>query len=274
VTLADNQKNAIEKLEHFKKLLQAWEDEDDNVPNIRSEINKNIPVIRELVKQANTFKTVTFSPPPITGGLLLRNRDLFNHIFEVPYGGTSIIPMLIDSIDEAIGVIEADSNFLNRPKDVNQNIAKKYESKEIFIVHGQDEKLKQAVEDFIKTLKLKPIILHKQENGGRTIIEKFEVASDVNFAIILMTPDDIGYPKEDENNKKGRARQNVVFEFGYFVGKLGRENIAVIVEGNIELPTDISGVVYINIDDHDWKISLAKEIRAAGFYIDLNNLIS
>jgi predicted nucleotide-binding protein len=121
---------------------------------------------------------------------------------------------------------------------------------------------------------LTPIILHEQTNEGKTIIEKFEDYADVNFAIVLMTPDDLCCLVDNENVKSYRARQNVIFELGYFIGKLGRKNVAAIVKGEVDIPTDISGVVYIGMDNQDaWKMLLAKEIKAAGFNIDLNRLL-
>ena len=119
-----------------------------------------------------------------------------------------------------------------------------------------------------------PVILHEQANQGKTIIEKFEDYSDVDFAVVLMTPDDIGYLANEESFAKYRARQNVVFELGYFIGKLGRTHVAAIVKGDIEIPTDISGVLYIGVDNNDaWKMMLAKEIKGVGYNIDLNKLI-
>ena len=97
--------------------------------------------------------------------------------------------------------------------------------------------------------------------------------SDVDFAVVLMTPDDIGYLANEESFAKYRARQNVVFELGYFIGKLGRTHVVAIVKGDIEIPTDISGVLYIGVDNNDaWKMMLAKEIKGVGYNIDLNKL--
>ena len=185
----------------------------------------------------------------------MQNIDPFTCIFEPPYGA-SVVPLLSDCIDEAIGVIESDENFFEKLKKEENN------------------ELKETTARLLEKLGLTPIILHEQLNQGKTIIEKFEDYSDVDFAIVLMTPDDIGYFANESDSPKHRARQNVVFELGYFIGKLGRTHVAAIVKGNIEVPTDISGVLYIGVDNNDaWKIMLAKEIKGVGYNIDLNNLI-
>ncbi|THV56270.1 nucleotide-binding protein [Chryseobacterium candidae] len=144
---------------------------------------------------------------------------------------------------------------------------------EIFIVHGHDNHLKVEVARTLEKLKLEPIILHEQSNNGKTIIEKFEKFSDVSFAVILLTADDLGNSKNNIDKPNKRARQNVIFELGYFIGKLGRENVMTLKEEGVEVPNDISGVVYTPYDQQgNWKIELAKELKSTGFDIDINNL--
>jgi predicted nucleotide-binding protein len=268
----DKKRSALETLDSFKCLLQKWDDTPTS--NIRGEINRKIHPVKQLIKKAGVSKSFTISPPPAIGGLIMRNVDPFTCIFDPPYG-LSVVDIIIDSIDEAMGIIESDNSFFDEPQHENkQSFKKATTSNRIFIVHGRNNELKETAARFIEKLGLIPIILHEQTNKGKTIIEKFEDYSDVGFAIVLMTPDDIGYLLEDENNKKQRARQNVVFELGYFIGKLGRTKVAAIVKGNIEVPTDINGVVYIGVDNGEtWKILLAKEIKGAGFDIDLNKLL-
>lgn len=145
----------------------------------------------------------------------------------------------------------------------------------VFLVHGQDEGLKQAVARFLEKIGIKPVILHEQINSGMTIIEKFEdFAKRAGFAVILMTPDDYGYPKDQEDKKKARPRQNVLFELGYFLAKLSRNKILVLTKGELELLSDFSGVVYEPIDNNDgWKLKLAQELKSSGFDIDLNKAL-
>ena len=141
----------------------------------------------------------------------------------------------------------------------------------VFVVHGHDNQAKSEVARVLQKLKLEPIILHEQANQGKTIIEKFEAHSDVGFAVVLLTPDDLG--GTTENDLKKRARQNVVLELGYFIGKLGRGRVCPLYKSEVELPSDLSGVVYVPMDGHDaWQMKLAKELKAAGFTVDLNDL--
>lgn len=149
----------------------------------------------------------------------------------------------------------------------------KSNKKDVFIVHGHNEELKEKVARTIEKLKLRPVILHEQSNEGKTIIEKFEKHSNVNFAVILLTYDDYGNIKSETNHNK-RARQNVILELGYFIAKIGRENVMPLYEQGVELPSDISGVLYTLIDDtENWKFRLVKELKSAGFKVDANDII-
>lgn len=144
----------------------------------------------------------------------------------------------------------------------------------VFIVHGHDGEAKERTARFIEKLGFEAIILHEQASRSMTIIEKIEnYSNDVGFGIVLYTPDDMGNVKgeAEKGELKYRARQNVVFEHGFLIGKIGRENVTPLVEGAIELPNDISGIVYIN--DKDWQLDIAKEMKAAGYNIDFNKLI-
>ena len=143
----------------------------------------------------------------------------------------------------------------------------------VFIVHGHDGEAKEAVARFIEKIGLKAIILHEQASSGNTIIEKIEANSNVGFAIVLYTPCDLGASKEKPDQQKPRARQNVIFEHGYLIGKIGRKNVSALVKGDVETPNDISGVVYIKMDEADsWKYAVGKEMKACGYDIDLNKI--
>lgn len=145
---------------------------------------------------------------------------------------------------------------------------------DIFIVHGRDETVKNEVARFLEKLKLKPIILHEQSNNGDTIIEKIEKYTNVGYGIVLYTPCDVGALLSEKDNLNNRARQNVVFEHGFLIGKLSRKKVCALVKGDIEKPNDLSGVVYINYNsDGGWKLSLAKELKEAGYNINLNSII-
>lgn len=148
------------------------------------------------------------------------------------------------------------------------------EPNRVFIVHGHDESAQNKAARFVEKLGFEAIILHEKASSGRTIIEKIEHYSDVGFAIVLYTPDDVGNVKSEPDNLNVRARQNVVFEHGYLIGKLGRQNVSALVDGKLELPNDISGVVYISLDESSaWQLQLAKEMKQSGYQIDMNKLI-
>ncbi|WP_282155915.1 TIR domain-containing protein [Cytobacillus gottheilii] len=142
----------------------------------------------------------------------------------------------------------------------------------VFIVHGHDNGAKQEVARFIERLGFDAIILHEQVSQGKTIIEKIEENTNVGFAIVLYTPCDEGRVKGNAG-LKDRARQNVVFEHGYLIGKLERKRVSALVKGDIEKPNDLSGVVYIDMDyAGGWKVSLAREMKSVGYDIDMNKI--
>jgi predicted nucleotide-binding protein len=150
----------------------------------------------------------------------------------------------------------------------------KARTRRVFIVHGHDGELKQAVARFLERLGLEPVILHEQPNLGRTLIEKFETSADADYAVILLTPDDIGYPANQEGQAKPRARQNVILELGYFVGRFGRSKVCALHKGDAEIPSDLHGVVYVPVDPADgWKLKLGAELKHSGMDIDLNRLL-
>ncbi|MBL8354025.1 MAG: nucleotide-binding protein [Delftia acidovorans] len=150
----------------------------------------------------------------------------------------------------------------------NQIVARN--KRKVFIVHGRDNEAKQEVARFIEHIGLESIILHEQASAGLTIIEKIErYSNDADFALILYTACDLGRGvHEGKQPPKNRARQNVVFEHGYLMAKLGRENVCALVKGEIETPNDISGVVYVGLDGSGaWKAEIAKELKACGYEI-------
>lgn len=141
----------------------------------------------------------------------------------------------------------------------------------VFVVHGKDETLKDRVSHLLSDLGIQPVILHQLPNSGQTIIEKLEAASiGVSFAIVLLTPDDVGrLASESSESEASRARQNVIFELGYYIGKLGRSRVCALYKPDIDLPTDYDGVVYVPVDEGlEWRVLLLRELESAGFEID------
>lgn len=159
------------------------------------------------------------------------------------------------------------------PKEKKKQIVtEELDLTKVFIVHGHDDLLKNETARFIEKLGLEAIILHEQASSGNTIIEKIEENSNVGFGVILYTPCDVGAKSEKSPDLQPRARQNVVFEHGYLIGKIGRRNVCALVKGNIEKPNDISGVVYVSTEG-EWRLSLAKELRNSGYNVDMNLVI-
>lgn len=194
------------------------------------------------------------------------NFTINNNVFDNLSRQLGFLQALIGKIDSHN--IAEDTNSIITTKGNNSS------SKKIFVVHGHDEQIKESVARFVERLGLEAIILHEKPNGGKTIIEKFEKYSDVSFTIVLLTPDDFGGSKLKPKIVNDRARQNVIFELGFFIGKYSRNRVCALLKDKIEYPSDYSGVIYINIDSSGaWKFKLAKEMKQAGLDIDLNKVI-
>lgn len=141
-----------------------------------------------------------------------------------------------------------------------------------FLVHGHNDALREMSARFMEKLGVEVTILQERPSAGATIIEKLENNALVAFAVVLMTADDVG-AKQGAEKQNARARQNVVMELGYFIGKLGRSRVCVLYEHGVELPSDYYGVVFIPIDSGGaWRFLLAKELKHAGLHVDLNRL--
>jgi predicted nucleotide-binding protein len=146
--------------------------------------------------------------------------------------------------------------------------------RKVFIVHGHDDLMKHSAARFVSKLLLEPVILHELPNGGRTIIEKFLDHSEVGFAIVLLSGDDRGGAvSKSVDTYQPRARQNVIFELGFFIGRLDRSKVVALYKDDVEVPSDYKGVLFVPFDKGGlWEIQVAKEMRAAGLKIDLNRL--
>ncbi len=166
-------------------------------------------------------------------------------------------------------------NLFGLEKEIDTKTEQKTQKndvKSVFIVHGHNEEMKLAVARTTEKLGLDAIILHEQPNQGRTIIEKFtDYGSSASFAIVLLSPDD------ELLSGSLRARQNVILELGFFIGRMGRSNVLVLFKEaeKFEMPSDISGVLYVPFDKHgNWQFQLVKELQAAGHNVDANVLMS
>lgn len=169
--------------------------------------------------------------------------------------------------EDAFGELRVQTSFASSPELSNK----------VFIVHGHDDALKTDVERFVQQIGLAPIVLHRQVDQGKTVIEKFEQHSDVGYALILLTPDELAYTvdqselSDEKRIKEYRARPNVIFEFGYFVGKLGRSRVCCIHKGKVAVPSDLNGLIYKKVQDsiEPQAFSIIRELKAAGYKIQL-----
>ncbi|MEY8118199.1 TIR domain-containing protein [Falsihalocynthiibacter sp. BN13B15] len=193
------------------------------------------------------------------------------------------IQTLADAIDRSLRIIEMFSEVslaptreggLLAPFDTEKDSAEQLQGseKKVFIVLGHDEIALSKTENLLRKLALEPIVLRDRANEGHTIIEKFERNSDVGFAIVLMTSDDVGGLSKD--SVKPRARQNVILELGYFIAKLSRKRVAILKSDGVEAPSDIFGLVYTSLDKAGaWQWTIARELKNAGYTIDLNHVL-
>lgn len=147
-----------------------------------------------------------------------------------------------------------------------------YSKSQVFVVHGHDQALTAQVKALLLQLGLDPIILAEQTNEGKHVMEKLEAHSGVGFAVVLLTPDDVGRAGKEEK-LRARARQNVILELGYFMAKIGRARVAALCAEGVEQPSDYRGIVYIAVDGgRAWAYQLGRELKKAGFDVDLNRI--
>lgn len=220
-------------------------------------------------------------------------REIFIRSFEHPYNtdlvgfdGNGLNYIVSDIVEEYKSTIRDQiayiKGFIERmsiiPCKVKQREPETTKamahSNKVFIVHGHDCNTRNETELLVKQLGFDPVVLFKQPNMGGTIIEKLlRECNKVAFAIVLYTKCDEGKAVE-ETDLKPRARQNVVFEHGLMCGMLGRKNVVALVEEGVEVPGDLSGVVYITLDSaRRWQFDVAREMKASGLVVDLNKLI-
>lgn len=228
-------------------------------------IKESEKTTREYIEEFDRYFEALQSPsctiiaPPCSPEDAIKDEDCFKDITD------SVLEECESQIQEAT----PKSNVItpNKPETP-------MDKSKVFIVHGHDKQARLEVTNFIKSLGLKDIVLSEQASSGNTIIEKLEEYTNVGFGIVLYTPCDLGRSQEENGPLKPRARQNVVFEHGYLMGKIGRKNVCALVKGDIEKPTDIAGVVYIPMDEgNGWKLDVAKEMNKRGYKINLNKLL-
>lgn len=137
----------------------------------------------------------------------------------------------------------------------------------VCVIHGQNDALKNAVSDYLQKLGLEPVVLHKQPSGERNIMEKIEILPEVDYAVVLLTDDD--FVQTGKSSRGGKAlSRNVLFELGYYIGRLGKSRVCALYKGHNKPPRDYEGISCLTISDNQvWRRLLGMELKEAGFEI-------
>lgn len=226
-------------------------------------IDENVAKYNDLLKKEGPYTVAGYFGESESSKLLnVLNARLNEEVFRIIEDCS-----IIDTESEKKHFSNSVQNkSIDETSQINENV---------FVVHGHNNEIKECVARVVTKLKLNPIILHENPNSGNTIIEKFEeFASKASFAIIILSDDDTG-KSNSETDYNSRARQNVILEMGYFMGKLGRNRVFILKNGNIEEPSDVIGIVYNNYDSCEgvWRNSLVREMKKAGLNVDANNIL-
>ncbi len=210
------------------------------------------------VAALSTFSKGTGQPP---------RGELQREFSDLRSGSIALLGQAVKGLEEEIADASEPATSTTSLAALPPDLSK------VFIVHGHDASAREAIARFLEKIELEAIILHEQPDQGFTIIEKFETyAKQVGFAVVLLTPDDLGGPASAPA-LIARARQNVIFELGYFVGKLGRGRACLLRKREVEIPSDLYGVIYTEMDDADgWKLKLVRELQAAGLKFDADKV--
>lgn len=187
-------------------------------------------------------------------------------------GGVRKVIAILEAAKEELS-LRAELEEVVRTDESPDEKATAAEQGRVFVVHGHDDGRKHELSRVLHAATgTEPIILHEQPSAGRGILEKLEAyAATANFAVALLTADDYGRAKDSDEDSL-RARQNVVFEAGYFAGRLGRARVVLLHEEGVELPSDLHGIVYVPLDSGGWKFKVAHEMAAAGIPVNWDAL--
>ena len=219
-------------------------------------------------EQLATFQAIPYSPQTWPA----RASDEYFQPFYIQGLGSAVA--IISSMIKEINEYWPDENQVTIPVMSQTQGTDHTATKKVFVAHGRDEAAKESVARFLQKVGLEPVILSELPARGQTIIEKFKSNSDVRFAVALLTPDDAG-SRRGETEPKPRARQNVIFELGFFIGSLGRDKVCALTKGEPEIPSNYAGVEYISLDESGgWQMKLVGELKAAGFDVDANRAFS
>lgn len=256
--LLSNLKDSQHQLGTALRECENWSNYNEK---LLSRLFDNKEIVDKYTKFSGEIPWIPYTSQPTAS----EKFDIFQKRFE------NSINSLVEMCDQ----IEIPKETLDEIDKESLQIPSHTFGDKIFIVHGHNEAAKLKMARFVDSLELIPIILDEQPSRGQTIIDKFEEHADqVGFAIVLLTCDDVGAPKERLENPEPRARQNVILELGYFLCGLGRERVRILYEEGVELPSDVYGLSYVPMDKSaGWKLELAKEMASVGIPIDLNKLV-
>ena len=254
----------IKEVEGLNPSKVRWDD--DSVRRVASDISVTLSDVFGKDSQEHKANRLLLFPP---GRLNMMKNDAER---QETFPGR--IAHTLKRLEELIESLEEKREDLKAEQQGAPPLARStLDSRRVFVVHGRDEAAKEKVRTFLTQLELEPVILDEQPSQGQTVIEKFEGNADVDFAVVLFTPDDTGGLADPSNEPRPRARQNVIFELGFFVGTLGREKVCVLHKGGVEIMSDYHGIVYVDMDDAGaWQLQIAKEIRSVGLNVDMNLL--
>ena len=263
---AQNKAEALAGLERVLEQVPHIEGSSNDSPDFERWHGNATAAIRHAFgdesDQLSNFKKIRFIPIAVWSGQKADSQEPFLR------GMRSAKAQLESMIDEVKAYWpEEESKITDRDSVVGRRSG----SRRVFLIHGHDEAAKLAVERFLRQLDMEPVILAEQPSGGRTIIEKVEAHADVDYAVALLTADDVG-SRHGEDATRPRAIQNLIFELCYFIGCLGRNGVCALTKGQPEIPSDYSGVVYIPMESDAWKEPLFKELKAADFEVDANKV--
>ena len=256
-----------ERIDAGRQLLDAEIASRDDFERLRERYYTWDDVNRRLLEQLFTTPAIRDQYAAFHGAVFFADQTLGDEIRDLQKDIRDHVRRLESVIEQAAVIDEAPSSA-STPA-----VARAEVLADTFIVHGRDEQRRKDVAAFLHRLTgREPIVLHEMPNSGRTLMEKFEAnASTTAFAVIIATADDEG-GLLDEAERNARARQNVIFEFGYFCGAIGRKRVCLLYEDGVELPSDLAGVVYESFDG-PWQTRLAREMDAAGMEIDAKVLL-
>ncbi|PLY08420.1 MAG: hypothetical protein C0625_02195 [Arcobacter sp.] len=255
-----------EILDRYKKLLELGVEVSNSAYISTGEIFGGFKYVNDTLYNAWRYQTKSFIQEHLGSTIYFEEFEKIDNMKGLAAGTNK------GKFEKQLTILtslkfELEKLKINKIENKNTSIKKK-----VFIVHGHEELAISQVSEVIRKLDLEPIILRDQVSQSSTVIEKIEkFTNDVSFGIVLYTECDWGGKEQD--NLQRRARQNVVLEHGYLMAKLGRKNTLALVKGNVDTPSDISGVVYTSMDDHKaWQYKLTDELKASGYKVSKDNL--